>query len=202
MWGVTNNPTYNVATNDFTNPTDYTVNGTDNSGLNYIQLNEISSTNNTGDPIPGDDWVELINTAPVSININGVVLSDSEDSHALTLSSTNTEVGDACPGGSSSMGTTIPSGQFALILVDKSSYPGNFGLAATTRSGSTPPAPSRARASPIDHNEWPLTRPAATSARTTAWATGPTASSTPRPRSSRTPVARRKSARDYTDRQH
>lgn len=52
------------------------------------------------------------------------------------------------------MGTTIPSGQFALILVDKSSYPGNFGLGSNDAIRLYAPSAVPGTSIPIDHNEW------------------------------------------------
>lgn len=152
----TNNPTFDAA-NDFTNPTDYTVTApgvtpVDFSGLNFIQINEVESTANAGDQFPDNDWVELINTAPVAIDIQDAVMSDSDPSDKITLTTFNTMTPDGT--------MTLQPGAIAVVLTDlkNKSDPtmgdNTFGLGSNDSIELYDPGADPATALPIDHFEW------------------------------------------------
>jgi hypothetical protein len=151
VWGTTNNPTFN-ATNDFTNSTDYNVvatnGGSDNSGLNFIQLNESTSREMSGDPI-SNDFIEIINTAPVSIDVANMILSDDGGGNTPAnhiVLSTSTLFGGVT--------TTIPAGGVRYVKVDDTGITGNFGLGSDDDARLFAPSADPNTSIPIDHNEW------------------------------------------------
>ncbi len=160
-WAVTNNPTFGTV-NDFSSPTDYNVTSTDLSGLNFVQINEVESTDNTGDPFPSNDWIELINTAPVAINIANTVVSDNDNSDAIVLSSSDTTVGPDLA--DQTAGTNIQPGDFAVVKTDDDTVDvdNDFGLGSNDAARLFPsnveldPTTGGIVAGqlPIDHFEW------------------------------------------------
>jgi hypothetical protein len=151
-WSQTSTPTPGIADN--------IIGGTVTPDLTWVQVNEISTTTNAGDPF-SNDWVELVNTSTTTaIDVAGAVLSDSGDNHAIVLDSTNTEVGNLCnnvPTGNtphSSMGTLIQPGEYALVKVDDTSITGNFGLGSDDAIRLYEPNGVPGTSIPIDHNEW------------------------------------------------
>lgn len=98
--------------------------------VSWVVLNEIESSGGT----PGD-WIELYNTSGSSINIGGMKLSDSDNTHSFTIPT----------------GTTIAAGGFYVVEPDVS---GGFGLGADDavrlyRAGAT-----IGTTIPLDHFEW------------------------------------------------
>jgi hypothetical protein len=135
VWGATNNPTFNNASNDFSNSTSY--------DLSFIQLNESASREMSPDPI-ANDFIEIINTAPSSLNVNGMILSDNDNSDAIVLSS-STVVGGS---------TSIAAGGVLYVKVDSSSVTGHFGLGSNDAARLFMPSATVATSIPVDHNEW------------------------------------------------
>jgi hypothetical protein len=119
----TNVPTFGTA-NDFSS--------TVVPDVSWVVLNEVESSAASG----GQDFIELKNTASVSIDITGMILSDSDNTHAYAIPS-----------------TTLAAG--ALYTVDIDNVTGGFGLGSSDavrlfRAGTT----VNASAIPLDHFEW------------------------------------------------
>jgi Lamin Tail Domain len=153
-WATTHNATPGDD-NDFTFATDYVTDPD-----SFVQLNEVESTNATGDPISGNDWVELINTAPVSIDVDGAILSDDNpdgnQKDKIVLDSSNTQV-NACVAhvlGTPTAGTDIPAGGFALVKVDDDDIDGSFGLGSDDSIRFFEPGADVDTDIALDHEAW------------------------------------------------
>ncbi|MCR1783952.1 lamin tail domain-containing protein [Nocardioides carbamazepini] len=118
----TNVPTYGAA-NDYSTPTV--------PDASWVVLNEIESSVSGG-----QDFVELKNTASTAIDVTGMVLSDSDNTHAYVIPSTS------------------PIAAGGLLTIEIDTVTGGFGLGSDDavrlyRSGATV-----GTSIPLDHHEW------------------------------------------------
>lgn len=101
-------------------------------GLASVVINEVESN---ADATNGD-WIELYNTDTVAVDLTGAILSDSDNTHAITLSG------------------SIAAGGFVTVKVDASSTPGNFGLGGADSARLFAPGANLATDTPIDRFTW------------------------------------------------
>ncbi|MDO8211626.1 lamin tail domain-containing protein [Conexibacter sp. CPCC 206217] len=100
-----------------------------------LKINEVESN---GDAVNGD-WLELYNPSSTAVDVSGLVLSDSDDTHKLTL-----------PAGSS-----VPARGYAAFRTDDPAVTGNFGLgAADSVRVFAPGTTDLASATAIDSYSW------------------------------------------------
>lgn len=145
-WTETSAPTPNNATN--------TIGGAVTPDQSWIQINEAESS----EDFPGEianDYIELINTASVPIDVTNMVLSDDggknhDDAILLTQDDLNGGVPDPTVSGD----VDIPANGIAYVAVDDSSVSGNFGLGSNDQARLFLTGANVATSIPIDHFEW------------------------------------------------
>lgn len=100
-----------------------------------LRINEVESS---GDTVNGD-WVEVYNPAATAVNLSGVVVSDSDNSHKLLIPK----------------GTTIPANGYRAIVTEDASGAGAFGLGGGDQARLfLPGVTNLATATPIDSYTW------------------------------------------------
>ena len=77
-----------------------------------VRINEVESNGDT------TDWVELMNTGSVAIDVSGWRIKDDSDARTLAIAD----------------GTTIAAGGYLAVDVNQSTTPGNFGLGAADKA--------------------------------------------------------------------
>jgi hypothetical protein len=77
-----------------------------------VRINEIESNGDTA------DWVELVNTGSVAIDVSGWILKDDSDARTLAIAA----------------GTSIAPGAYLAVDVNTATTPGNFGLGAADKA--------------------------------------------------------------------
>jgi len=77
-----------------------------------VRINEVESNGDTA------DWVELVNTGAVAVDVSGWRIKDNSDARTLAIAD----------------GTTIAAGGYLAVDVDTTTTPGNFGLGAADKA--------------------------------------------------------------------
>ncbi|WP_426241422.1 lamin tail domain-containing protein [Nocardioides sp. LHG3406-4] len=99
-----------------------------------LRVNEVESN---GDAANGD-WVELYNPASVAVDLGGLVVADSDDTHKIVVPA----------------GTTIPAKGYETIRTDDPAVTGQFGLGSGDSVRIFAPGTTDLTTAPIDAYTW------------------------------------------------